>query len=183
MHRYSKESKKPVSSQESFKCSDQSHLPKTDRGSVSFSLALLQTSLYYVCGGVPPTSTLKNPMDLMEKSRLLVFRAVLLASLQSCPNRFTNYEWSDTALDISYPHSQPSARWWWTCASLTNGCVSCTDSTELSGDQHTLVLTLHMTRQTEKINVLKLIAPGPITLHYLTCYSIQTICVLPDISA
>lgn len=120
---------------------------------------------------------------LMEKSRVVAFRAVLLASLQSCPDHFSHYEWSDTVLDISYPHSQPSARWWWTRTSLTNGCISCTGRTELSGDQHTLVLTLRMTRQTEKINVLKLIAPGPITLHYLTCYSIQTICVLPDISA
>lgn len=103
-------SKKPVSSQESLKCSDQSHLPKTDRGSVSFSLALLQTSLSIRSVEVCHLHQLKNPMDSMEKSRVLVFRAVLLASLQSCPNHFTNYEWSDTILDISYPHSQPSAR-------------------------------------------------------------------------
>ncbi|XP_009876435.1 PREDICTED: mannosyl-oligosaccharide 1,2-alpha-mannosidase IA-like, partial [Apaloderma vittatum] len=38
------------------------------------------------------------------------------------------------------------------------------------GDQHTLMLTLRMTRQIDKINVLKLIALEAIPLHYLTCY-------------
>lgn len=39
------------------------------------------------------------------------------------------------------------------------------------GDQHLLMLMLYMTRQIDKINVLKLIALEAIPLHYLTCYS------------
>lgn len=51
------------------------------------------------------------------------------------------------------------------------------------GDQPILVLTLHMTRQIDKINVPKLMALEAIALHYLTCYSgKKTIRVLSDIT-
>lgn len=51
------------------------------------------------------------------------------------------------------------------------------------GDQHILMLTLHVTRQIDKINVLKLIALEAMPLRYLTCYSKKNIHVLSDITA
>lgn len=75
---------------------------------------------------------------------------------------------------------QSSARWWCACASHINGCISCTGSSEVA--RRSAYINA-MTRQIDKINVLRLIALGSITLHYLSCYSIQTICVLSDITA
>jgi len=51
------------------------------------------------------------------------------------------------------------------------------------GEQHMLILTLHMTRQIDKVHILKLIALEAVPLHCLTGYSKKTIRVLSDITA